>query len=188
MTSSKAGIHSESFQCRAEKLGLYSSLWIWYLSGEATLRNTVCQEYSLGGEEELSGVILGLSLHVPKVMEEPVLPAPTLSHIVQCPLLVCVCACLCVLSPVHTCKVGFYAPTEVSLKLLHCSEAGWHQQLVELFPPPPPPSVFLSVCLSFLVLAQIKLLPEIFRWDFFFLLEFVNLPANNEGKNQFIPM
>lgn len=113
---------------------------------EGTVHNTIFQEYSLGGREELSGVILGLSLHVPKVTEEPVLLAPTLSHIVQCP--VCVCACLCVPSPVHTLKAGFYAPTEVSLKLLHCSEEGWHQQLVELFPPPYRLSFCLSVFLS----------------------------------------
>lgn len=72
------------------------SVWIWYVLEEGTVHNTICQEYSLGGKEELSGVTLGLFLHVPEVMEEPVLPAPTLSHIVvQC------CVCLCVLSPVQ---------------------------------------------------------------------------------------
>lgn len=109
---------------------LCAPLYMDMVSGEGTTHNTICQEYSLGGKEELSGIILALSLHVPEVMEEPVLPAPTLSHTdVQCRLCVYVCLCMCVLSPVHTCKAGFYTPTEVSLKLLYCSEKGWHQQV-----------------------------------------------------------
>lgn len=128
---------------------VFLSVWIWFVSGEGTVHNTICQEYSLGGKDELSGVTLELSLHVPEVMEEPVLPAPTSSHIVvQCRVCLCVCACLCVPSPVYSCKAGFYAPTEVSLKLLHCSEEGWRQQLVELFPPPHRLSFCLSVFLS----------------------------------------
>lgn len=127
---------------------VFLSVWICYVSREGTVHNTICQEYSLGGKEELSGVILGLSLHAPKVMEEPVLPhCLTLLSSVVCVCL-CVCACLCVLSPVHSCKVGFYAPTEVSLKLLYFSEEGWHQQLAELFPPPHRLSFCLSVFLS----------------------------------------
>lgn len=71
---------------------VFLSVWICYVSREGTVHNTICQEYSLGGKEELSGVILGLSLHAPKVMEEPVLPAPTLSHtVVQCRVCVSVC-------------------------------------------------------------------------------------------------
>lgn len=66
---------------------VFLSVWIWCVSGEGTIHNSICQEYSLGGKEELLGVILRLSLHGHKVMEEPVLPVPTLSHIVvQCPV------------------------------------------------------------------------------------------------------
>lgn len=73
---------------------VFLSVWIWYVSGEGTVHSTICQECSLGGKEELSGVTLGLSLHVSEVMEEPVLPAPTLSHIVvQCHVCLCLSVC-----------------------------------------------------------------------------------------------
>lgn len=97
------------------------SVWIWCVSGEGTAHNTMCQEYSLGGKEEVLAVTLGLSLQVPEVMEEPVVPAPTLSCTVY--------VCPCVLSPVRSRRGGFYTPTEVSVKLRHCSEEGWHQQV-----------------------------------------------------------
>lgn len=129
---------------------VFLSVWIWYVSGEGALHNTICQEYSLGGKEELSGVILGLSLHVPKVMEEPVLPAPTLSHIaVQCRA--CLSVCLYVSVCPESCAqlqgwiLGSYRSVS---KITHCSEEGWHQQLVELFPPPHRLSFCLSFCLS----------------------------------------
>lgn len=121
---------------------VFISVCVWYVSRGGTVCNIICQEYSLGGKEESSGVTPGLSLHVHKVMEELILlPAPILSHSVSPK------SCACV---VDGGKVGFHTSTKVSLKIIYCFEEGWHDGMVDFFISPHP-SVFLSVCLSFLV-------------------------------------
>lgn len=60
------------------------------MSRGGTVYNVICQKYNLGGKEESSGIIPGLSLHVHKMMEERILPpTPTLSHSVSPPSPAC---------------------------------------------------------------------------------------------------
>lgn len=174
-----------SFQCRAEKFGLCSSLCGYgvcqgkqffitpFSRNTAWVAKRNCQELSQG---------------CPCLFPNDGGTSSSSSHIVSLSsvLCVCVCASLCVPSPVHTCKVGFYAPTEVSLKLLLAlQKAGTGSWLNYSHPPP---IVCLFVCLSFFPGVGTD---KITAWNFqivFFLLEFVNLPANNQGEDQFIPM
>lgn len=83
---------------------------------------------------------------------------------------VCLCVCACVSVCPESCAqlqgwiLGSYRSVSKITSLLWrrlAPAVGW-------IIPTPPPSVFLSVCLSFLELAQIKPLPEILRWAFFF--------------------
>lgn len=126
------------------------------MSRGGTVYNIIRQEYSLGGKEESSGVTPGLSLHVHKVMEELILlPTPILSHSVSPE------SCARV---VDSCKVGFYTSTKASLKIIYCSEEGWHHGMVDFFIPPPG----LFVCLSVFPGVNTEIsLSEIFRWVFF---------------------
>lgn len=149
MTSSKAGIHGEFSVQGREIWSMFLSVWIWCVSGEAILHNTIFQEYSLGGKEELSGVILGLSLPVPKWWRNQFFQLPH-CLIVQCPLCVCLCVSVCPKSCAHMQGWILRSYRSVS-KITSCSVEGWHRQLVELFPPTPHRlsfclSVFLSWC------------------------------------------
>lgn len=148
------------FSVQDREIGsVFLSVWIWYVSRDRTVHNIICQEYSLGGKEELLWVILGLSLHAPKVMEEPVLPAPTLSHtVVQCRVCVSVCLCMSVSVCPESCARlqgwilrSYRSVCKITLFLWRrlAPAVGW-------IIPTPPPSVFLSVCLSFLGLGQIN--------------------------------
>lgn len=160
ITSSKAGIYSESFQCRTEKLGLCFSLCGYAMCKEGTVHNTICQECSSGGKEKLSAVILGLSLLVSKVMEKPVLPAPTLSHTAVHVLCVSVCAQSCAQFQGWI-LLSYRSVSKITLLLWRrlAPAVGW-------IIPTSPPSVF--VCLSFFPgVSAAKSLPKIFWWAFF---------------------
>lgn len=151
MTSSKAGIYGESFQCRTEKLGLCSSpCGYGVYQGKELFITAFARNTAWVAKRNCLELSYGCPCMVTRWWRNQFCQFPHCLTLLSSVLCLClgVCMCLGVSSPVHSCKAGFYAPTEVSLKLLHSSEEGWHQQLVELFPPPHRLSFCLSVFLS----------------------------------------
>lgn len=154
IASWKAGMYGKNFQCRTEKLDLCSSLCSCGMCLGVGPFIASLPGTQLGWQRGIIGSYPSIVLACSQ--GDGGTSSPANSHIVSLfPSESCVL--------VDSCKVGFYASTKVSLKILYYSEKGWHQQLVDLFSSTP--VIFLS--LSFFPGVNTdKSLPEIFRSAF----------------------
>lgn len=142
IASWKAGIYGKSFQCRTGKLGLCSSLCACGMClGEGWLIISFARNTAWVAKRNHWELSQGCPCMFTRWWRNHF--SCQLPH------------CLTLFSPpprpescvhlVDSCKAGFYTSTKMSLKILYCSEEGWHQWLVDLFPLT---SICLSVCLS----------------------------------------
>lgn len=176
ITSWKAGIYSESFQCRIEKLGLCPSLCECGMClGEGQFITSFARNTTWVAKRNHRELSQGCPCMFTRWWRNEF--SRQLPHcLTLCPLRV-----LRVLGgQLWGWILSFYKSVSKNALLL------WRRLAPAISWFIPPHHLFLSVCLSSLVLTQINHCLKF--WDGPFFQDFVNLPVNKQRKDQFIPM